>query len=97
MRHLIDKCAFSYTRQTEMKGLGHAILTGETLIGNQPFGVSLADDFCDNSGGSLLKQMVGLFSNYQCSIVAIEEVPADQTSNYIVDGKEIEDLTRFKK
>ena len=89
VRDMIDKCAFSYTRQAEVKGLGHAILTGETLIGNEPFGVIVADDFCDSG---VLKQMVGLFSHYQCSIVAIEEVPADQTDKYgIVDGKEIDE------
>ena len=48
IRSLINKCTFSYTRQVEMKGLGHAILTGETLIGNEPFAVILADDLCTN-------------------------------------------------
>ena len=48
IRSLIEKCTFSYTRQIEMKGLGHAILTGETLIGNEPFAVILADDLCGN-------------------------------------------------
>jgi len=33
VQNLIDRCAFSYTRQVQMKGLGHAILTGEVLIG----------------------------------------------------------------
>ena len=37
IRSLITQCTFSYTRQVEMKGLGHAILTGETLIGSEPF------------------------------------------------------------
>ena len=37
-------------RQREMKGLGHAILTGEPLIGNEPFGVLLSDDLCFNNG-----------------------------------------------
>ena len=92
IRNVINQCAFSYTRQIEMKGLGHAILTGETLIGNEPFGVVLADDFCVNGDSGVLKQMVALFSEYQSSIVAIEEVPADQTGNYgIVEGQEIQE------
>ena len=75
-----------------MKGLGHAILTGETLIGDEPFAVILADDLCTNSDKGVLKQMVGLFNEYQCSIVAIEEVPPDQTASYgIIEGKEIQD------
>ena len=48
IRSLINQCTFSYTRQVEMKGLGHAILTGETLVGNEPFAVILADDLCTN-------------------------------------------------
>ena len=44
IRRLIDECSFSYTRQVEMKGLGHAILSGRPLIGDEPFAVVLADD-----------------------------------------------------
>ena len=92
IREVIDQCTFSYTRQVEMKGLGHAILTGETLIGDEPFAVLLADDFCTNGDEGVLKQMVELFNEYQCSIVAIEEVPKDQTQNYgVIEGQEIQD------
>lgn len=92
IRSLIDQCTFSYTRQNEMKGLGHAILTGETLIGNEPFAVILADDLCDGKANGVLKQMVGLYAKYKCSIVAIEEVDPSQTNRYgIVEGKEIEE------
>lgn len=91
IRHIIDQCTFSYTRQVEMKGLGHAILTGETLIGNQPFAVILADDLCINDNEGVLAQMVELYKKYQCSIVAIEEINASQTDRYgIIDGEEIE-------
>ena len=82
IRSLVEKCTFSYTRQVEMKGLGHAILTGETLIGDQPFAVLLADDLCTNDTDSVLKQMIEVYEKYQCSIVAIEEVPMDQTNKY---------------
>ncbi len=93
IRALIEQCTFSYTRQVEMKGLGHAILTGETLIGNEPFAVILADDLCNNnSDDPVLKQMVKVYEQYQCSIVAIEEVPMEETNKYgviagnLVDG-----------
>jgi UTP--glucose-1-phosphate uridylyltransferase len=89
IRSLINQCTFSYTRQVEMKGLGHAILSGETLIGNQPFAVLLADDLCD---GDVLAQMVKLYEKYKCSIVAIEEIPKEDTNKYgVIDGKPIED------
>ncbi len=88
IRLLIEKCTFSYTRQIEMRGLGHAILTGETLIGNEPFAVILADDLCTNGDGDgILKQMIEVFNRYQCSVVAIEEVPKEETFKYgIIDG-----------
>ena len=94
IRSVIEKCTFSYTRQIEMKGLGHAILTGETLIGNQPFAVVLADDLCDNicDAGGVLTQMVKLYEKYECSIVAIEEVPKEETNKYgVISGIEIEE------
>jgi len=91
IRHIIDKCTFSYTRQVQMKGLGHAILTGETLIGDQPFAVILADDLCVNDNEGVLTQMVELYKKYQCSIVAIEEIDPSQTDKYgVIAGEEIE-------
>jgi UTP--glucose-1-phosphate uridylyltransferase len=92
IREIIDRCTFSYTRQIEMKGLGHAILTGETLIGDQPFAVVLADDYCVADGDGVLTQMVRLYQRYQCSIVAIEEVPKEETYKYgVIDGVEEEE------
>ena len=91
IRHIIDNCTFSYTRQIEMKGLGHAILTGETLIGDQPFAVVLADDLCYSPDQGVLSQMVELYKKHRCSIVAIEEVPKDETHKYgVIAGDEIE-------
>jgi UTP--glucose-1-phosphate uridylyltransferase len=87
IRKIINECSFSYTRQVEMKGLGHAILTGETLIGNEPFAVLLADDYCVTEGDGVLAQMVALYKEYRCSIVAIEEIPRDETYKYgVIDG-----------
>ncbi len=92
IRSLITQCTFSYTRQVEMKGLGHAILTGETLIGHEPFAVVLADDLCDGDAGGVLSQMVELYNKYECSIVAIEEVPQEDTNKYgVIAGNEIEE------
>ena len=91
IRSVISQCTFSYTRQIEMKGLGHAILSGETLIGNEPFAVVLADDLCDSSHKGVLSQMIEVFNKYQCSVVAIEEVPKEDTNKYgVIAGDEIE-------
>jgi UTP--glucose-1-phosphate uridylyltransferase len=94
IRSIIATCTFSYTRQIEMKGLGHAILTGETLIGNEAFAVILADDLCDNNGDSVLSQMIEVYEKYQCSVVAVEEVPLDQTDKYgVISGNLVDETT----
>ena len=91
IRDVIDRGVFTMVRQRAMKGLGHAILTGEPLIGDKPFGVLLADDLCVNPGGDgVLAQMSKLYETHQCSIVAVMEVPMDQVSAYgVVAGESI--------
>lgn len=94
IRRLIDNCSFTYTRQKQMKGLGHAVLTGENMIGDQPFGVILADDLClpDEGGQGIMSQMVDLYKQFRCSIVAIEEVPMENISSYgVIDGEMVND------
>jgi len=92
IRHLIDKCTFSYTRQIAMRGLGDAILTGETLIGCEDFGVVLADDLCVHDGDGVLAQMLKVYEKHKCSIVAIEEVPQSEVHKYgVIQGTRIEE------
>ena len=92
IRHVIDHCTFSYTRQMEMKGLGHAILTGETLIGAETFGVILADDLCVGEPDTVMSQMVRLYQQHAACIIAIEEVPTNEVHKYgVIDGVELEE------
>jgi len=82
IKEIINKSTFTYVRQKQMLGLGHAILTGEPLIGDEPFAVVLADDLCDSGENSVISQMIEIYNQYQCSIVAIEEVPMSQANKY---------------
>lgn len=92
IRNVLEQGVFTTVRQREMKGLGHAILTGEPLIGNEPFGVVLSDDLCLNDGVGVLSQMAELYRQFHCSIVAIQEIPADQTHKYgVIAGEAIRD------
>ncbi|WP_017221062.1 UTP--glucose-1-phosphate uridylyltransferase GalU [Moritella dasanensis] len=92
IRSIIDAAQFTYIRQREMKGLGHAILTGRELVGDEPFAVVLADDLCVNEEKGVLEQMVALYNQFRCSIVAVEEVPAGETHKYgVIAGDEIRD------
>ncbi len=92
IREVLNSCVFMTTRQREMKGLGHAILTGESMVGDQPFGVILADDLCFEQSAGVMAQMVEMYEKYQCSIVAIEEVPQSDTDKYgVINGEEIDE------
>jgi len=90
---VIESATFTYVRQRQMLGLGHAILTGESLIGNEPFAVVLADDLCDFDEDGVLSQMSEIYRKYQCSIIAIEEIPIDQTNKYGVIAGNLVDET----
>ena len=91
IKEIIDKSAFTYVRQKKMLGLGHAILTGKPLIGSQPFAVILADDLCDCNDQGVIEQMIEIYNQYKCSIVAVHEVPIDQVEKYgIISGDLIE-------
>jgi UTP--glucose-1-phosphate uridylyltransferase len=94
IRDVMTQGQFSFTRQTSMKGLGDAILNGRRLIGDEPFGVVLSDDLCltDADEDGVLTQMVKLFKQFRCSIVAIQEVPEDQVSKFgVIAGEKIKD------
>ena len=93
IRDVIQKATFTATRQPEMKGLGHAILVGELLVGFEPFGVILADDLClvDEGEDSVMLQLVKIYRRFGKAVVAITEVPDDQVSKFgVIAGEEIE-------
>jgi len=91
IKEIIKKSTFTYVRQKQMLGLGHAILTGEPLIGDEPFAVVLADDLCDCDEDGVISQMIEVYNQYQCSVIAIEEVPMNQTHKYgIIAGNLID-------
>jgi len=84
---IIESTTFTFVRQKKMLGLGNAILCGQPLIGNEPFSVILADDLCVSNNDGLMSQMIKIYNEYKCSIIAIEEVPISETNKYgIIDG-----------
>ncbi|MFG6439645.1 UTP--glucose-1-phosphate uridylyltransferase GalU [Roseateles sp. LKC17W] len=83
-----------YVRQAQALGLGHAVLCGQRLVGNEPFAVLLADDLMvgQQPGRGILKQMVEQFADWRASILAVQEVPAEHTRRYgIVAGTQVND------
>ncbi len=88
VRNIIPpEIACIYIRQPEAKGLGHAVLCAEPVIGDEPFAIILADDLIDDRvNGGCLSQMVAQFTEHTASIIGVQRVPAAHTDRYgVVD------------
>jgi len=97
-----DDMNFSYVRQPRSLGLGHAVVCAEHLVGQEAFAVLLADDLMvgPKGGKSVLAQMAEQFRETQQSILAVQEVPQDQTRRYGIvatDGAASGGLMKVKK
>jgi len=91
IKEVISTAKFTTTRQSEMKGLGHAILTGELLVGQEPFGVVLADDLCITDGDSVMEQLAKIYRRTGCSVIAIQEIDDEDISKFgVIAGVEEE-------
>jgi UTP--glucose-1-phosphate uridylyltransferase len=78
-----------YVRQSQALGLGHAVLCARRLVGSEPFAVLLADDLMVGTP-PILTQMVEQYGEWRASIIAVQEVPPDQTRRYgIVAGTQV--------
>src|SRR5450755_346273 len=89
VRHISDMIHVAYVRQKEALGLGHAVLTARELVGNEPFAVLLADDVID-AEVPCLKQMVEVFAQTKCSVLATQVVEGPGISAYgVLEGKPV--------
>jgi len=76
-----------YLRQRQALGLGHAVLCAESVVGNEPFAVILADDLIDGGGNPCLKQMTDVFERSESGVIAVEQVPPERISRYgVISG-----------
>nr|WP_221440162.1 UTP--glucose-1-phosphate uridylyltransferase GalU [Rhodanobacter sp. MP1X3] len=85
-----------FVTQPEAFGLGHAVLCAKPVVGNEPFGVVLPDDLIWNgkigTGKGALRQMAELANAQDAGVIAVEEVPHNDTDKYgIVDATAIDD------
>jgi UTP--glucose-1-phosphate uridylyltransferase len=93
VRSISDMIHVAYVRQKEALGLGHAVLMARELVGNEPFAVLLADDVVD-AEVPCLKQMVDVFNETQCSVLATQVIEGKAISAYgVLDVKPVS--TRF--
>jgi UTP--glucose-1-phosphate uridylyltransferase len=94
-RGISNMVQISYVRQKEAKGLGHAVLMAKDLIDDEPFAVILPDDVID-APVPCLKQMIDVFENLQCSILATEVVEGPAISSYgVLDGDPLPENPRI--
>ena len=90
---LPDNVSCIYIRQNEALGLGHAVLKAKPVIGDEPFAVLLADDLID-AQPYCMEQMVELYTEHECNVLAIENVSEDEVHRYGIVG--IEDKNESK-
>jgi UTP--glucose-1-phosphate uridylyltransferase len=78
---------FVFVRQPEQLGLGHAVLCAEPVVGDEPFAVILADDLIDATPG-VTRQLIETFDRTNASVLAVEDVPRQDTSKYGIVASE---------
>src|ERR1700737_4787295 len=95
VRQISDLIHICYVRQKEALGLGHAVLTARELVGSEPFAVLLADDVID-AEVPCLKQMMNVFEEKQCSVLATQIVEGKAISAYgVLEVKTVEGSQRL--
>jgi UTP--glucose-1-phosphate uridylyltransferase len=89
VRAVSEMVHIAYIRQKEALGLGHAILVSRDFMNDEPFAVLLGDDVIV-SEIPCIRQMMDIYDHYGTSVVALMEVPAQETSRYgIINGKQL--------
>ena len=81
VRQISDMTHIAYVRQKEAMGLGHAVLMSRELVGDEPFAVILADDIID-AEVPCLKQMIDVYKETGCSVLATQVVEGPAISSY---------------
>ena len=91
VRHISDLAQIAYVRQKEQLGLGHAVLMAKDLIGHEPFAVILPDDVVIGDR-PCIGQLIHAYQQHHGSVVAVMEVPPEETSRYgVIGGERVED------
>jgi UTP--glucose-1-phosphate uridylyltransferase len=89
VRQISDMIHIAYVRQKEAMGLGHAVLMARELVGDEPFAVILADDIID-SQVPCLKQMIDVYNETGCSVLATQVIEGSAISSYgVLDAKPV--------
>jgi UTP--glucose-1-phosphate uridylyltransferase len=89
IQHLSSMADICYIRQKEQLGLGHAVLTARSVVGDEPFILFLPDDLFEY-GALALEKMLEIYQRYQGSVVAVKQVADEEVSRYgIIEPREV--------
>ena len=89
VRHISDLAQVAYVRQKEQLGLGHAVLMAKDLIGHEPFAVILPDDVVI-ADRPCIGQLIHAYHQHHGSVVAVTEVPHEETGRYgVIAGEPV--------
>ena len=90
IRHISDLAQITYVRQKEQLGLGHAVLVAKEVVGHEPFAVILSDDVVVGDR-PCIGQLIHAYNQTHASVVAVMEVPHEETQRYgVIAGEEVE-------
>ena len=91
VRAISDMARFSYVRQREALGLGHAVLQAKDLVCDEPFAVMLSDDIMDAEIPAL-KQLIDVYEKYDAPVIGTRQVTGEAISRFgVIAGEEIEE------
>ncbi|HEY7834258.1 MAG TPA: UTP--glucose-1-phosphate uridylyltransferase [Ktedonobacterales bacterium] len=82
VRHVTEMAQITFVRQEEPRGLGHAVLLARDIVGDEPFGVLLADDLVDHPSRPCLRQLLDVHERHGGAVLAVMPVPREQVSRY---------------
>jgi UTP--glucose-1-phosphate uridylyltransferase len=92
VRELHGEARFSYTRQREALGLGHAVLCAASLVGDEPFAVLLPDVIMAGGPVPATRSLVDVYEATGAGAIDVEEVPREKVHMYgIIDAKPVKD------
>ena len=90
IQSISELAEFSYVRQREPLGLGHAILVARALVGDEPFGVFLGDDIIGGARVPCMRQLLDVHDKYGGPVIAVERVPRERIHQYgVIAGRNI--------
>ncbi|WP_456456344.1 UTP--glucose-1-phosphate uridylyltransferase GalU [Thermovibrio sp.] len=91
VKEISEIADFIFIRQKEPKGLGHAVLTAEPAVGNEPFAVLLGDDVMVGEKPAI-GELIEVFKKFNCPVLGLQEVPREEVSSYgIAGGRPVEE------